>query len=73
MSLRQLLRHGFDLLVCGTVYLDFILGKEDQLFKFISIFRFLVAEDLPQDFLTESSTINMEFLENKTREIVNSI
>ena len=67
MSLRQLLRHGFDLLVCGTVYLDFILGKGDR------IFRFLVVEDLPQDFLTESSTINMEFLENKTREIVNSI
>ena len=60
-------------LVCGTIYLDFILGKGDQLFKFNSKFRNLVVEDLPQEFLIENSTINVEFLENKAREIVNSI
>ena len=32
-----------------------------------------MVEDLPQEFLIENSTINVEFLENKAREIVNSI
>ena len=37
--------------------LDFILGKGDQLFKFIGKFRFLGMEDLTQEFLVENSSI----------------
>ena len=46
-----------------------IIGKGDQLFKFIGKFRYLGMEYLPQEFLVENSSINVEFLENKTREI----
>ena len=49
--------------------LDCILGKGDQLFKFIGKFRYLGIEDLPQEFLIENSLINVQFLENKTGEI----
>ena len=49
--------------------LDWILGKGDQLFKFIGKFRNLGTEDLPQEFLTENSLINVQFLENKTGKI----
>ena len=49
--------------------LDSILGKGDQLFKFTGKFRYLGMEDLPQEFLEENYSINVEFLENKTREI----
>ena len=49
--------------------LDWILGKGDQLFKFIGKFRYLGTEDLPQEFLTENSLINVQFLENKTGKI----
>ena len=49
--------------------LDCILGKGDQLFKFIGKFRYLGIEDLPQEFLIEKSLINVQFLENNTGEI----
>ena len=46
--------------------LDSILGKGYQLFNFIGKFRYLGMEDPPQEFLVENSSINLEFLENKT-------
>ena len=46
-----------------------ILGKGNQLFKFVDKFRYLGTENLRQDFLIENSSANMEFLENKNREI----
>ena len=49
--------------------LDYILGKGDQLLKFISKFRYLRIEDLPQEFLIKNLLINGEFLGNKTGEI----
>ena len=49
--------------------LDCLLGQGDQLFKFIGNFRYLGMEDLPEDFLVEHSSINVEFLKNKTGEI----
>ena len=49
--------------------LDSILGKGYQLFSFIVKFRYLGMEDLPQESLVQNSSINVEFLENKTREI----
>ena len=45
---------------------DWILGKGDQLFKFMGKFRYLGMEDLPQEFLVENSSINMEFLESNS-------
>ena len=48
--------------------LDYVLGEEDQLFKFIDKFRYLGLEDLTQ-FLIKNSSVNVEFLENKTGEI----
>ena len=53
----------------GKFDLDCILGKGDQLFKFIGKLRYLGIEDLPQEFLIENSLINVQFLENKTGEI----
>ena len=47
---------------------DWVLGKGDQLFKFMGKFRYLGMEDLPQEFLVENSPIT-GFLENKTGEI----
>ena len=46
--------------------LDSILGKGDQLFRFIGNFRYLGMEDLIQELLVENSSINVEFLENNT-------
>ena len=46
--------------------LDSILGKGDQFFKFIGKFRYLGMEDLPQEFLVENFSINVEVLKNKT-------
>ena len=46
--------------------LDSILHKEDHLFKFTGKFRYLRMEDLPQELLEENSSINVEFLKNKT-------
>ena len=48
---------------------DCILGKGDQLFKFIGKFKFLGVEDLPQELMIENCLINVELLENKTGEI----
>ena len=50
-------------------HLDCVLGKGNQLFKFIEEIRYTGMEDLPQDFLVENSCINVEFLENKTKEV----
>ena len=50
--------------------LDCILARGDQLFKFIGKFRYLGVEDLPQEFLLENYSMNVELLENKTGEII---
>ena len=42
-----------------------ILGKWDQLFKFIGKFRYFWMEDLAQELLVEKFSINLEFLQNK--------
>ena len=49
--------------------LDCMLGKGDQLFKFMAKFRYLGMEDLQQEFLVENPSINVEFWENITGEI----
>ena len=49
--------------------IDFILGKRDQSSKFIDQFRYLGIEVLPHEFLIENTSVNVEFLENNTREI----
>ena len=41
--------------------LDCMLGKGDQLFKFMAKFRYLGMEDLQQEFLVENPSINVEF------------
>ena len=46
-----------------------ILGKGDQLLKFIGKFRYLGIEDLPQEFLVENVSVNVKFLEDKTGEV----
>ena len=51
------------------LYLDYILGNRDKLFKFVGKFRYLGMEDLPQEFLKENSSVNMKFLKSKTGEI----
>ena len=45
------------------------LGKGDQLFKFIGQFRYNWIEDSPPEFLTEISSIKVEFQENEAGEI----
>ena len=49
--------------------LDCILGRGDQLLKFIGKFRYLGVVDLPQEFLMENYSMNVESLKNKTGEI----
>ena len=49
--------------------LDSILAKGDQLFIFITKFRYLGLEDFPQELLVETSSINAELLESRTGEI----
>ena len=49
--------------------LDCILGKGDQLFKFIDKYRYLGVEGLPQEFMIENCQINVELMEKKTGEI----
>ena len=56
-------------LIMDKFHFSCILGKRDQLFKFIGKFGYVVIGDLPQEFLIKSSSINLEFLENKTGEI----
>ena len=46
-----------------------ILQKGDLLFKSLSNYRYLGMEDLPQEFFIENSSINVEFLNNRTGEI----
>ena len=45
--------------------LDYILNKGSAI-KFISKYRYFGIEDLPWEFLAETSSIKIEFLENKT-------
>ena len=49
--------------------LDCILGKGDQLFKFIDKCRYLGVEGLPKEFMIENCPINVELMEKKTGEI----
>ena len=48
--------------------LDCMLGKGDQLFKFMGTFRYFGMEDLQHKFLVENFSINVEFWENNTGE-----
>ena len=45
------------------------MGKGDQSPKFVGKLRYLWIEDLPQEFLIETSFMNVEFLGNKTGKI----
>ena len=47
--------------------LDCIICEGDQLFTFVGKFRYLLMENLLPEFLVENPSINVEFLENKTR------
>ena len=59
--------------LCYKFDLDCILAKGDQLFKFIGQFRYLKTEDLPNELFIENSSVNVEFLENKTGEITTGV
>ena len=50
--------------------LDSIIDKGYLLFRFNDKFRYLGIEELPQEPLTENRHINMQFLENKKRNII---
>ena len=54
---------------CDKLDLNSILGKWDQFFKSLGKFRCHGMEDLPQEFLVEVFEVNVQFLENKAREI----
>ena len=45
--------------------LDCILGKGNQLSKFIGKFRYLGVEDLPQELMIENYPINVELAAGK--------
>ena len=47
-------------------YIESILGKGDQISKFIRKFKQLGVEDLPQELLIVSLSTNVEFLKIKT-------
>ena len=55
--------------ICNSFDLDCILQKGDLLFKFFNNYRYHGMEDLPQESFTENSSINVEYLNNRTREI----
>ena len=65
--------------VCWTLYksasiwdsfdLDCILRKRDLWFKSLNNYRYIGMEDLRQEFFIENSSINVEFLNNRTGEI----
>lgn len=50
--------------------MDSTIGKEGQFFKYLDKFRDLGIEDLPQQILIEGFAVNVQFLENKTGEII---
>ena len=52
--------------LCDKFDLDYILVKGDQLSKFIGKIRYLVMQDFPQDFLIETSSVNVKILKHKT-------
>ena len=54
--------------LCIKFDLNSILGKGQLLFRFTGKFRYLEMEGLPQEFQIENCPMNVEFLENKTRE-----
>ena len=49
--------------------LDSILQKRDIFFKSLNNYRYFGMEDLPQEFFIENYSMNVEFLNNRTREI----
>ena len=57
--------------------LNYIFDKRDQLFKFVGKFRYLGIEGLPQEFLIENSSVNVEIKAGayslSIREIVYSV
>ena len=66
--------------VCWTLFksasiwdsfgLDCISQKGDLLFKSLNNYRYLGMEDMPQEFFIENSSINVEFLNIRTGEII---
>ena len=46
-----------------------ILQNGDLLFRYLNNYRYIGMEDLPHEFLIENSSINAEFLNNRTGEI----
>ena len=65
--------------VCWTLFksesisdsfdLDYILQKEDLLFKSLNKYRYLGIENLPHEFYTENLSVNVEFLNIRAGEI----
>ena len=65
--------------VCWTIFksasiwdsfnLDCVFQKGDLLFNSLNKYRYFWMEDLPQEFFTKNLSINVEFLNNRTREI----
>ena len=53
-----------------TAYLDCILQKGDDLFKKLNLRRILSVDDLPQNCKIEDVSLNLDYLESKTGEIV---
>ena len=53
-----------------TAYLDCILQKGDDLFKKLNLMRILSVDDLPQNCKIEDVSLNLDYLESKTGEIV---
>lgn len=43
--------------------LDGISGKEDPLLTYLDRFRYVGLKDIPQEFVTESFSLNVKFLE----------
>ena len=50
--------------------LNCILQKGDLLFKSLNNYRYPKMEDLPQEFFIKNLSINEEFLNNRTGEII---
>ena len=79
-SCMSLMLVTWALFICPGIWdkldLDSILCKEDQFLNYqkkldiLGHLRYLGMEDLLQEYLVENSPLNMEFLENKTEDIV---
>ena len=50
----------------GCIWFRLHIKQRGSVIKFISKYRYFEIEDLPWEFLAETSSIKIEFLENKT-------